>query len=251
MTEPAPVRREVVVDAPPATAYALFTAHVGSWWPLANHSVFGSGGTVAFEGDELVERSGIRRSVWAEVVRADPPHSIELSWHPGQDASRATELTVRFVETEGSGPGATLVKLEHRGWHRLADPDGTRTEYHQGWPVVLAAFGRWYERAPGDSAPDPDWYALLHQPGPALADGQSIFAHPDYREHMAFLHRLAQAGMLVAAGPLPGQPGSGMTVLRAAADLDVQRLATEDDLSVVRGLLSVQVVPWAVQLSGS
>ena len=29
MTEPAPVRREVVVDAPPATAYALFTAHVG------------------------------------------------------------------------------------------------------------------------------------------------------------------------------------------------------------------------------
>lgn len=247
MTEPAPVRREVVVDAPPATAYALFTAHVGSWWPLANHSVFGSGGTVAFEGDELVERSGVRRAVWAEVVRADPPHSIELSWHPGHDASLATELTVRFVELDGS----TAVRLEHRGWHRLADPDGARTEYDQGWPVVLARFGRWVERAPGDSAPDPDWFVLLHQPGPALADGRSVFEHPDFGEHVAFLHRLAQAGLLVAAGPLLGQPGSGMAVLRATPDTDVKRLATEDDLSVARGLLSVQVVPWSVQFTGS
>jgi uncharacterized protein YndB with AHSA1/START domain/uncharacterized protein YciI len=246
MTEPAPVRREVVVAAPPATAFALFTAHVGSWWPLANHSVFGAGGTVAFEGDQLVERSGARVAVWAEVISADPPNSLELSWHPGQDAGRASELTVRFLDLDGS----TAVRLEHRGWHRLTDPQGTREEYEQGWPVVLDVFRRRLEPVPADSPAALDWYVLLHQPGPALAEGQSVFEHPDFTEHVAFLKRLAQYGLLVAAGPLPAQQGTGMTVVRAAPDLDVQRLATEDDLSVVRGLLSVQVAPWLVQFTG-
>jgi uncharacterized protein YndB with AHSA1/START domain/uncharacterized protein YciI len=245
MTDPAPIRREVVVAAPPATAFALFTAHVGSWWPLANHSVFGAGGTVAFEGNELVERLGTQRSVWAEVTAFDPPHSLALSWHAGHDASRATELTVRFTGTPDDG--ATLVSLEHRGWHRLADPDGARTEYDQGWPVVLEVFGHHLEPA----APEQprDWYVLLHQPGPALADGQSVVEHPDFAEHRAFLQRLARHGLLVAAGPLPDQLGSGMTVVKAPPDLDVARLAAEDDLSVVRGLLTVQVSPWLVQLT--
>jgi uncharacterized protein YndB with AHSA1/START domain/uncharacterized protein YciI len=248
MTEPAPVRREVVVAAPPATAFALFTAHVGSWWPLASHSVFGAGGTVAFEADQLVERSAGRSTVWAEVISIDPPNSLELSWHPGHDASLATELTVRFVDLDGS----TAVSLEHRGWHRLADPQGTHNEYDQGWPIVLGHFQRRLEPTAAASAePAPtDWYVLLHQPGPALTDGQSVFEHPDFAEHVAFLKRLAQYGLLVAAGPLPAQPGTGMTVVRADPNLDVQRLATEDDLSVVRGLLSVQVAPWLVQFTG-
>ena len=257
MTEPAPVRREVVVAAPPATAFALFTAHIGSWWPLTNHSVFGAGGTVAFEGDQVVERSGGRSAVWAEVISMDPPNSLELSWHPGHDASRATELTVRFIGISNND-GATMVSLEHRGWHRLADPQGTREEYDQGWPIVLGVFQRWLEpadsasaaSASADSAPAHDWYVLLHQPGPALADGQSVFEHPDFAEHVAFLKRLAQHGLLVAAGPLADQAGTGMTVVRADPNLDVQRLATEDDLSVARGLLSVQVAPWLVQLTG-
>ncbi len=247
MTEPAPIRREVVVAAPPATAFALFTAHVGSWWPLANHSVFGAGGTVAFEGNELVERLGTQRSVWAEVTGFDPPHSLRLSWHAGHDASRATELTVRFTGLPDDDQ-ATRVSLEHRGWHRLADPERTRTEYDQGWPVVLEVFQRRLAPAPEEKARD--WYVLLHQPGPALAEGQSVTEHPDFAEHLAFLQRLARYGLLVAAGPLPDQLGSGMTVVKASPDLDVQRLAAEDDLSVVRGLLTVQVSPWLVQLTG-
>jgi uncharacterized protein YndB with AHSA1/START domain/uncharacterized protein YciI len=252
MTEPAPVRREVVVAAPPATAFALFTAHVGSWWPLADHSVFGAGGTVAFEGDQLVERSGGRSTVWAEVISIDPPNSLELSWHPGHDASRATELTVRFVGMSDDD-GATRVSLEHRGWHRLADPQGSHDEYEQGWPIVLEVFQRRVEPADSEAAgstPALDWYVLLHQPGPALADGRSVFEHPDFGEHVAFLQRLSGLGVLVAAGPLPAQPGTGMTVVKAPPDLDVQRLATENDLSVVRGLLSVQVAPWLVRFTG-
>jgi uncharacterized protein YndB with AHSA1/START domain/uncharacterized protein YciI len=245
MTQPAPVRREVVVAAPLETAFALFTAHIGSWWPLANHSVFGAGGTVAFEGDQLVERSGNQRSVWAEVLSIDPPNSLELSWHPGHDAGHATELSVRFTDLDGS----TAVSLEHRGWHRLADPQGAHDEYERGWPLVLQAFQRRLD-PPAAQPAATDWYVLLHQPGPAVADGQSLAEHPDLVQHLAFLQRLDEQGLLVASGPLADQAGSGMTVVRAAPDLDVQRLATEGDLSVARGVLSVQVAPWLVQVTG-
>ncbi|HEY0168655.1 MAG TPA: SRPBCC domain-containing protein [Jatrophihabitans sp.] len=245
MTEPAPIRREVVVAAPPATAFALFTAHIGSWWPLASHSVFGADATVAFEGDQLVERSGNQRTVWAEVIELDPPRSLRLSWHPGHDASRATELSVRFTDRDGS----TVVSLEHLGWQRLADPQGARAEYELGWPLVLGAFQQQLD-PPVPPPAATDWYVLLHQPGPAVAPGQSLSEHPDLIEHLAFLQRLDEQGLLVAAGPLADKIGSGMTVIRAAPDLDIQRLATEDDLSVARGVLSVQVAPWLVQVTG-
>jgi len=51
-----PIRREVTVTVPVETAFALFTAHIGHWWPLAGFSVNGADSLVAFEGDRLVER---------------------------------------------------------------------------------------------------------------------------------------------------------------------------------------------------
>ena len=48
-------------------------------------------------------------------------------------------------------------------------------------------------------------------------------------EHRAFLQRLDRRGLLVAAGPLADQPGSGMTVVRASPGVDVTKLATEGD----------------------
>ena len=56
----AALRREILVAATPHRTFELFTGHIGSWWPLATYSVFGDG-TVAFEGSELVERSGDNR----------------------------------------------------------------------------------------------------------------------------------------------------------------------------------------------
>jgi uncharacterized protein YciI len=93
------------------------------------------------------------------------------------------------------------------------------------------------------------WFVLLHTRGPAVADGQSVFEHPGIGEHYAFLQRRVMAGELVAAGPLPDEPGSGMTVL-ALPDLDTAtRLATEDDQAVVNGVLRVQVRPWQVVMA--
>jgi uncharacterized protein YciI len=93
------------------------------------------------------------------------------------------------------------------------------------------------------------WFVLLHTRGSAVGPGQSVFEHPGISEHYAFLQRRMAAGELVAAGPLPDEPGAGMTVL-AVADLDAAaRLATEDDQAVVDGVLRVQVRPWQVVMA--
>ena len=43
-----PIRREIIVDADPAAAFEVFTAALGRWWPMEEHSVHGKGATVAF-----------------------------------------------------------------------------------------------------------------------------------------------------------------------------------------------------------
>jgi uncharacterized protein YciI len=92
------------------------------------------------------------------------------------------------------------------------------------------------------------WVALLHRPADPGAAG-SVFSDPSFGDHLAFLRRMAEAGYLVAAGPLPDRPGEGMTVLRLPGEgrLDeATTLATDDDASVSGGFLTVEVRPWRV-----
>ena len=182
----APIRREILVSATPDRAFALFTAHIGRWWPLRDFSVFGADALVAFEGDRLVERSGSQVSVWAEVLEWDPPAKLRLRWHPGRDAARATDLHVSFAAHDDG----TMVTLVHGGWERVEDPAATAEEYGHGWPAVLAAFEGW---AVSDTS-EASWFALHHRAGPALPDGESVFAQPAFAEHVAFLERLNSRG---------------------------------------------------------
>ena len=98
-----------------------------------------------------------------------------------------------------------------------------------------------------------EWFALCHSAGPALADGESIFGHAAFGEHVAFLQRLEERGLLVAAGPLPDAAGEGMTIVRVLpehGDVDIYELATIDDRCVADGYLEVEVKPWAVRFTG-
>jgi uncharacterized protein YndB with AHSA1/START domain/uncharacterized protein YciI len=247
----APVRREIRVAADPATAYAVFTAHLGAWWPLGQFSVHGASASVAFEGDEIVERSTDGEvSVWAEVLERSAPDLLRLSWHPGQPADQATEVEVTF-HADGEG---TLVRLLHRGWERLAEPARAADSYAQGWVAVIDCYGDRVGTGadPGDAPPE-QWFVLQHRPGPAAQSGTPLFQQPLFAEHIAFLGRLADGGLLVAAGPLPDEAGSGMAVVRVpsrADGVDVRALATTDDLAVKGELLTVEVRPWRVQLTG-
>lgn len=92
-------------------------------------------------------------------------------------------------------------------------------------------------------------YVLHHTPGPSVPEGTSIFEHPGFAEHFAFLQRRAAAGELIGAGPLPDRDGEGMAILEVDSLETATRLATEDDQAVVGGVLVVQVEPWQVMLS--
>ncbi|MBB5869136.1 uncharacterized protein YndB with AHSA1/START domain/uncharacterized protein YciI [Allocatelliglobosispora scoriae] len=245
-----PVRRQVVVPSGPELAFAVFTEEIGAWWPLGeNHSVFGAGGTVAFRDGAVVETGPDGdESVWGSVLEWAPPQRLLITWHPGRGPDDATEVEVTFAAV---GEHQTLVTLEHRGWERLADPMARRSGYEQGWPLVFGAYAELAAK-PGPADVDGEvWFALLHTPGPAVWPSAEVFAHPDFAGHPAFLLRLREHGVLVAAGPLDGV-GEGMAVIRvpAAAAAEFTALVQSADTAVTAGVLQVRVRPWAVRLTG-
>ena len=250
MSELPPVRRQVVVPVTCAAAFEVFTAEIGSWWPVAELSVHGEHTTVGFENGRLVEHGPDgAEAVWGTILDWQPPTLLRMTWHPGGGPAKASEVEVRFAEVTEA---LTLVTVEHRGWERFADPAAARTEYDHGWPQVLTAYS-----ARTTSTPTPEdgpmWLALMHTPGPALPPGEPVFTQPDFAEHLAFLRRLDERGVLVAAGSLDKR-ANGMTLIRLSDPTDTAtytRLAQDDDNAVVRGLLQVLVQPWHVALEGN
>lgn len=98
---------------------------------------------------------------------------------------------------------------------------------------------------------DATWAALLHRPALGI---DNAFDDPRFPQHVAFLRRLQDAGVLVGAGPFGDRRGEGMTVVRLpGADRmdEIVRLATEDDASVTGGLFTVEVRPWRVMFARS
>lgn len=138
----APVRKTVTVSVPPAEAFEIFTAEIGSWWPLATHSVgleHAVGVTMGTSvGEQLVEvvRDGTT-SVWGTITRFDPPHELAFTWHPGKPAENSTMLEITFTGAPG---GSTVVELVHSGWERLRDGEAIANGYKEGWNLVLGLF---------------------------------------------------------------------------------------------------------------
>jgi uncharacterized protein YndB with AHSA1/START domain len=133
-----PLVKEVVVGCPPQEAFAVFTAGVRTWWPLATHSVGG-----ADSRDLVLDASGFVETLpdgtpcrWGTVLAWEPPSHLTLTWHPGQAADPHTTLDLTF---QPSGTG-TLVRLVHRGWENLRAPMESLAEYTEGWDLVLGDF---------------------------------------------------------------------------------------------------------------
>jgi uncharacterized protein YndB with AHSA1/START domain len=137
----APVVKTVRVACSVELAFEVFTREIGSWWPVATHSLAGEQvRELVFEeraGGAVYEVAGDgERGHWATVLEWEPPSRLVLSWEvvPGRTA---TELAVRF-SADGDG---TRVDLEHRHWERLgAEGRSVRERYESGWDVVLAPY---------------------------------------------------------------------------------------------------------------
>jgi uncharacterized protein YndB with AHSA1/START domain len=134
----APVRTSIVVHAPIAQAFEVFTADMGSWWPAANHILEGELAEMVFEprvGGHIYDRATDGSEChWARVLAYEPPDrlvfswDISLEWQLETDPQRTSEVEVRFI---AETPTRTRVELEHRNLHRHGD----------GWESLHATFG--------------------------------------------------------------------------------------------------------------
>ena len=140
-----PISKHVNVAIGPAEAFRLFTAGMGSWWPLDTHS--------RREDDQVTKDIVVEEHVggriyelmtdgsegyWGTVTTWDPPSRLVIDWRPNDRTEQPhTEVEVRFSPAAGGG---TSVDLQHRYWERLGDrADEARAEYDSetGWALVL------------------------------------------------------------------------------------------------------------------
>ena len=137
-----PIAKVVTVKATPERAFARFTQEMASWWPLRSHSVGqAQAESVRMEsrvGGRIVERTRSGDEyVWGTIDVWEPPHRVAFSWHPGEQAERATHVEVRFTAAGAN----TRVVLTHTGFERLG-PKGSRMRraYPIGWAYVLGLY---------------------------------------------------------------------------------------------------------------
>ena len=208
-----PIRREVLVDAGPEAAFDVFTAGIGRWWPIAELSVHGGGGTVAFTGGQIVERSATgQQAVWGTVTRWEPPAAVAFTWHPGQTPDgRATSRSPSPPPPADPGHGDPhrLGRLRRPGrragrgmttagrWCSAATRSRPRPggESGHGEDSGQKRRAAGEEGGPGEDGSKQTWVALLHRPGPAAPPDGSVFDDPRFAEHVAFLNRMRDAGV--------------------------------------------------------
>ena len=144
---PAPVRKSILVKAPPERAFAVFTAGMGRWWKKEHHL-----GTSPLKDVVLEPQEGGRwyeinedqsTCEWGRVLAWDPPRRLLLAWQIDAawryDPAFVTELEIRFTPVvEG-----TRVDLEHRNLDRYGDKaESIRAmlDSDDGWNLGIAAY---------------------------------------------------------------------------------------------------------------
>ncbi len=141
------VSTSVIVQAPIARAFSVFTEGIGTWWPPQHHILEGELAEMVFEpyvGGAIIDRATDGSECrWARVLAYEPPHRVVFSWEINTrwqietDPERTSEVEVRFT---AQAPDRTLAELEHRrldrhgeGWEQMRDAVGS------GWSLEAFA----------------------------------------------------------------------------------------------------------------
>jgi len=146
-TDATVVSRQVVVNAPQATAFAAFTERFGDFKPPEHNLLAAPIAETVFEpraGGHIYDRAADGSECrWARILAFEPPDRVVFSWDISPrwtietDPAQASEVEVRFY---AESPTRTRVELEHRhidrhgpGWEAItAGVDGP-----EGWPLYL------------------------------------------------------------------------------------------------------------------
>ena len=138
-----PVIKKITVNCAPARAFDVFVKETSSWWPLDKHAVSAMDGAAAksvtielrLDGEIFEVSSEGQRISWGRVTAFSEGESIAMTWHPGGDPAKPTEVSVSF---EASGESKTNVTLVHSNWGNLGDTaEQTRNGYDSGWVFVF------------------------------------------------------------------------------------------------------------------
>jgi uncharacterized protein YndB with AHSA1/START domain len=140
-----PIHRSITVRRTREDAFRLFTAEMGSWWPLETHGRAGELDGVKPERLVLEEAGGGRlyevlsdgtEADWGVVTAWEPPARVVLDWNPSPEDRPYTEVEVTFTAV---GDDTTRVELVHRHWERLGEDAGAeyRAYYDPGWAYVF------------------------------------------------------------------------------------------------------------------
>jgi uncharacterized protein YndB with AHSA1/START domain len=149
-TQAAVVRRQVVVPAPIAVAFSVFTERFGDFKPPEHNLLAAPLAETVFEprvGGSIYDRAVDGTEChWARILAFEPPERVVFTWdidprwqiEPDHDLT--SEVEVRFV---AEGANRTRVELEHRnldrhgpGWQGIADG----VEGPDGWPLYLQRY---------------------------------------------------------------------------------------------------------------
>jgi uncharacterized protein YndB with AHSA1/START domain len=141
----APVRKTIVVKAPQARAFEVFTTRFGSWWPKSHHIGSAEMAEAIIEprvGGRWYEK-GVDGSEchWGEVLAWEPPSRVVLSWHVNSqfkiDENVQSEVDVSFIPEDAS---TTRVELEHRITAADAEAVRAAVDSPNGWSGLLGAY---------------------------------------------------------------------------------------------------------------
>ena len=142
------VRKQVIVAASQAEAFAIFTEDLGQWWPLATHHV-GEGTPATAVLEPFANGRWFERAMdgtehdWGTILSIEPPSRLVIAWHATHINPRAlqpTEVEILFVP---QGSDMIRVELEHRNLERYGDW-GTKMysllDGDDGWDLILRRF---------------------------------------------------------------------------------------------------------------
>jgi uncharacterized protein YndB with AHSA1/START domain len=144
------VQQTIVVDAPIARAFSVFTEGIGTWFPREYNLLDTEIVERVFEphvGGQVIDRGADGSECrWARVLAYEPPNRVVISWDISPrwqietDPEKTSEVEVRFT---AEGPERTRLELEHRhidrhgeGWEQTRESVGG----DGGWPGCLRSF---------------------------------------------------------------------------------------------------------------
>lgn len=146
--DPNSVKKVLDVKAPVEIAWRVFTASMGTWWPLAQYKIGKAAAVDAIlepkVGGRWYEKGDDGSTCqWGTVLVWEPPSRLLLSWDITADwqydPELKTEIEVRFI-ADGRG---TRVELEHRKLDRFgARRDEMRRIFDStgDWAKLLRGF---------------------------------------------------------------------------------------------------------------